>query len=163
MMNSDSIGLIKKQFTWRTEKGEILTLPQMKTSHIFNCFKMAFNHVAVHYKGTPIRFTKQWPDYHKKAKKNPKQLAWLTWVFHTVLETRKDMSLSDRLAYNQIMDQIYSNPNFKDDLKKLPKPQRKISKNSLEELVKPFDTTVGMSNGNDITEHQLDLVELDIY
>ena len=152
MMNPETEALIKEQFEWKTQTGEILTLPEMETSHIFNCFKMAFNHVAFHYNGTPIRFTKQWGTYHRIAQEDPKQLAWLTWVFHTVLEQRDDMNFADKWSYKKIMDQIYDNSDFKNDLQKPPETTSRLHHDSRKALEGHFDHTVGMSNGNNWPE-----------
>jgi len=147
MMNPETEAEIKEQFIWRTQDGQRLTLSEMETSHVFNCFKMAFNHVAVHYGGTPIRFTKEWPSYHKIAKEDPKQLAWLVWIFHTVLEKRTDMVFADKWAYNRIMDQIYKNKGFKEDLQKRQEVKVRFFRSTTRALNAHLDHTVGMSNG----------------
>ena len=97
---------VKEVFRWRTMEGETLNLNQMKTSHIFNCLKMVFNHVAHVYGGTPVRFTRQWHNYFEMAQRHPQKLAYICWIFHMELQERDDMIFADKWSYKKIMDQI---------------------------------------------------------
>jgi hypothetical protein len=48
---------------WRTREGEILTPSEMKTSHLFNCVRMIFNHTAPDE--MKLRPFKHWPGWDR--------------------------------------------------------------------------------------------------
>ena len=50
-----------ENFHWRTQEGEVLTPPEMETSHIFNCVRMIFNHTAP--EEMKLRPFKHWPSW----------------------------------------------------------------------------------------------------
>lgn len=93
-------------FRWKTMEGNLLTLAEMKTSHIFNAMKMIFNHLAALHGGNPIWFEKKYIDYKEKAKTQPNYLAALILFFIQEIEQRKNLPDKYKTPYLQILNQI---------------------------------------------------------
>jgi hypothetical protein len=109
----------KEEFRWRTMRGEVLTIPEMDTPHIFNCAKMCFNHLAEQHGGTPVQFTKKYSDYKRKAKKDPKGLATLAMAFCLEVLQRGDLPIEYREPFEQIIRQIFPLDQIQPALKEL--------------------------------------------
>lgn len=97
---------IEKPFLWKTMDGEILTLAEMKTGHVFNSMKMCFNHLAAAWDARPVWHQHQYRDYASAARQEPGQLAWLVVMFIQEIEKRGDLPEKYREPYNEIVDQI---------------------------------------------------------
>jgi hypothetical protein len=95
-------------FQWKTMDGQILTLPEMKTSHIFNSMKMLFNHLAEVHGGEPVWFHKEYKDYIRKAMTpgDRDEMGLIVCVFITEIERRGDLPEQYREPYQQILHQI---------------------------------------------------------
>lgn len=93
-------------FRWRTMEGDIFTLPQMKTSHIFNSMKMCFNHLADTYGGRPVWFNHVYSDYRAYAESSPGGLAWLVVFFMREIERRGDLPKHMESPYSEIRNQV---------------------------------------------------------
>jgi len=107
--NSNTSELIvdwKKDFKWKTMKGEILTLDEMKNSHIFNCFKMIYNHIAEKYKLPTVWFMQKYKDYKIKAVTIPKKLMMTMCIFIKEIEERGDLPEKYILPYSCIIDSL---------------------------------------------------------
>lgn len=87
-------------------EGEILSLDEMSTKHIFNSMKMAFNHLADTHGGTPVWFTVQYREYREAAKDNPVQLARLVVFFIQEIQRRGDLPERYSEPFRLILEQI---------------------------------------------------------
>ena len=117
-----------KGFKWRTMEGEILTLKQMKTGHIFNSMKMIFNHVASAYRMPTIWFKHRYSDYQIKAATIPKNLVRQIYLFVTEIELRGDLPVKYREPYQEILSIIHSGC-IKDPEKLLCRKQIELKRN----------------------------------
>lgn len=98
-----------KEYRWKTQKGEVLTLSQMETSHIFNCMKMMFNHLASTYAGlTPVWFVHRYPGFKKQAEQIPMEIARHVVILVLEIQRRKDLPLRYYDPYKQILVQLSS-------------------------------------------------------
>jgi hypothetical protein len=88
----DSKGTTRESFRWRTMKNEILTIDEMKSSHIFNSLKMLYNHLAEIYNKPTYWFKKRYFRYIEGVKDN--------------LECVFERDFSDKEAHSYIADQI---------------------------------------------------------
>lgn len=95
-----------RPFLWRTMEGEVLTLDEMKTAHIFNSMKMIFNHLAKEWGGKPVWFTKQYGDYEVRAAADPATLAGVVVRFLQEIEKRGDLPARYVEPYRAIVDQL---------------------------------------------------------
>jgi hypothetical protein len=77
---------------WRTAQGEAITLGKMKTSHLFNCLKMFYNHLAEVYRMPIYYFTRKYAEYHYLAINDPFRLIDMSKIFIKEIDKRKDMS-----------------------------------------------------------------------
>lgn len=98
---------LTKSFLWRTMEGEILTLAEMDTKHIFNSMKMIFNHLAQEFNAQPVWFNHRYSDYQHSAARNPEGLAWQVLVFIAEIESRGDLSTKYAEPYQTICEQVF--------------------------------------------------------
>lgn len=105
----EDIDLTASGFRWRTAEGEVLTLQEMDTKHIFNSMKMCFNHLAEQFGGRPVWFNRQYGDYQRMAEEMPDLLAAITVFFVEEIERRKDLPEKYKHPYQQIVAQIKGN------------------------------------------------------
>lgn len=98
--------LKRQDFRWRTMDGDILTLDEMATKHIFNSMKMCFNHLAAAWGAKPVWFVKHYGDYASAAVREPRQLAWLVVFFILEIDRRGDLPERYSEPYQQIKDQL---------------------------------------------------------
>lgn len=96
----------REQFLWQTMEGEVLSIDQMKTGHIFNSMKMLFNHLAAEWGGKPIWFRQEYTDYREKAKGSPSYIACLIVFFISEIERRQDLPAKYVGPYHDIISQI---------------------------------------------------------
>ena len=73
-------------FRWRTMEGEILTLGEVDTKHVFNAMKMIFNHLAAAHGGSPVWFVHLYTDYQARALVEVEPLAALVVFFVEEIE-----------------------------------------------------------------------------
>lgn len=97
---------IAEGFLWRTMEGETLALSEMETSHVFNCMKMVFNHLAKVWGGRPVWFTKEYGDYTEGAARDPARLAGLVVFFMAEIIRRGDLPEKYVEPFRAIVDQI---------------------------------------------------------
>lgn len=97
-------------FRWRTMEGEVLTLAEMSTKHIFNSCKMVFNHLAEEYDGEPVWFQHRYGDYQRGARGAPERLVALVVFFIQEIERRKDLPEKYVEPYQAMLRQLVDNP-----------------------------------------------------
>ena len=102
----EHINLTPDGFRWRTADGEVLTLREMETKHIFNSMKMCFNHLAAVHGGTPVWFNHPYGDYEDMARDRPELLAAIAVFFHEEIERRGDLPLKYQHPYRMILQQM---------------------------------------------------------
>lgn len=100
------VDLTRDGFRWRTMEGDILTLAEMETRHIFNCFKMCFNHLAAAWGGKPVWFTKKYKDYAQHGRMAPQYLAALVVFFMEEIDRRGDLAPFYLAPYQAMVNQI---------------------------------------------------------
>lgn len=105
--------VIARPFLWRTMEGEVLTLEEMDTKHVFNSMKMIFNHLAEQFNATPIWFNHQYGDYQRGAVANPSGLAYLVLFFIAEIERRGDLLARYREPYAAICGQVFGQMKLK--------------------------------------------------
>lgn len=89
---SPSRGVVRSSaMLWRTKEGEIITIEDMDSKHLFNSMKMIFNHLAMMWGGRPVWFTKQYSDYVQGAVTGPEELARQVMVLMRELDRRTDL------------------------------------------------------------------------
>jgi hypothetical protein len=93
-------------FRWCTSEGQILTLQEMDTKHIFNCMKMCFNHLATLHGGEPVWFTRVYLDYLQHAALSSGQLVGLVVFFAEEIERRGDLPSKYWAPFTEIMRQV---------------------------------------------------------
>lgn len=116
------------QFRWRTSEGDVLTLSEMETSHIFNSMKMCFNHLAQVWGGRPVWFVQEYPDYFDHAVAAPSALAGVVVLFLAEIGRRGDLPEKYIEPYRAIVEQI--TPRLDPGQRLLlpaPGPRRRIS------------------------------------
>jgi hypothetical protein len=96
----------KTAFLWRTMEGEVLTLEQMETKHLFNSMKMCFNHIAEVYGGRPVWFKHSYSDYFERARLEPVTVAGYVVIFMKEIDRRGDLPAKYHAPYADIVSQI---------------------------------------------------------
>lgn len=96
-----------RSFRWQCMDGRVLTLEEMKTSHIFNSMKMVFNHLAEAHGGEPVWFLRHYDEYDIACAENPQTHAELVMFFILEIERRGDLPDKYRDPYSQIVEQIF--------------------------------------------------------
>jgi len=97
---------IIKNFKWKTMEGQVLTMSEMETGHIFNSMKMIYNHIAEQYGCQLVWFTKKYPGYNEKARHDPKKLAMVVALFCYEIERRGDLPNKYFFPYWEIVNAI---------------------------------------------------------
>lgn len=108
-----SAALMKRPFLWRTMEGEVLTLAEMETKHIFNSMKMVFNHLAEEFGADPVWFVHTYRDYQHRANHDPDALAYQVLTFIAEIEARGDLPEKYRVPYLLITEQVFGPMKFK--------------------------------------------------
>jgi hypothetical protein len=93
-------------FRWRTMDGEILTLEEMSTRHIFSAMKMLFNHLAAEYGGDPVWFNHVYATYQGMSKREVRKAAATIVYFIQEIERRGDLHEKYQVPYMQIYNQV---------------------------------------------------------
>lgn len=93
-------------FRWRTMDGQVLTLDQMDTKHLFNSMKMVFNHLAAQHGGRPVWFQQQYGDYHEACREHPQTQAALVVMFLKEIDRRGDLPEKYAQPFAEIKEQI---------------------------------------------------------
>lgn len=94
---------LKNIFRWKTAKGELLTLAEMDTKHIFNAMKMIYNHLAEAYELPTVWFMNQYSDYTVYAEEIPQELALQICLFLNEIEDRGDLPEKYQKPYEDIL------------------------------------------------------------
>jgi hypothetical protein len=102
----DFLKEIATDFRWTTREGKQLRIEEMETSHIFNCVKMLFNHVAEAWGGHPVWYTKRYTDYAFRARQVPDHLMLQLCLFVWHIEQRGDLPEQYRLPYQRMIVQL---------------------------------------------------------
>lgn len=87
-------------------EGEILSLDEMDTKHIFNSMKMIFNHICEVYGIPTVWHQHRYRDYIIKSHIIPKKLARQIHLFISEIERRGDLPSKYHEPYRQILDTI---------------------------------------------------------
>lgn len=96
----------KLDFRWKTMSGDVLTLSEMKTGHIFNSMKMIYNHLASSLDLPTIWFVHEYSDYHLWSKTIPKKIAKTMLLFIYEIEKRGDLPEKYKQPYSIIIGVI---------------------------------------------------------
>lgn len=93
-------------FRWRTMDGEILTIEEMSTRHIFNSMKMLFNHLAAEHGGDPVWFNHVYATYQGQSVREVRKSAQTVVFFIEEIERRGDLPDKYKVPYMQIYNQV---------------------------------------------------------
>ena len=89
--NDEKLEELIKTFVWTTSEGEKLRLREMETSHIFNCMKMEFNHLAKTFNLPTVWFqNKYWDKYYEAEKMTYKTFQTIV-IFVYEIERKRDL------------------------------------------------------------------------
>lgn len=105
--NRDTYRELSKVIIWNTITGsEGKTVKDMATSHIFNCLKMMYNHLAVIAGGPQIMFTKEHPQLYEYWKKDSKSMIKWMKIFIVEIDDRADLRGPRNTAYAFIKEML---------------------------------------------------------
>jgi hypothetical protein len=105
-MTIKKLNKIKKSFRWKTMQGEVLTLDEMDTKHVFNSLKMCYNHLADRFNKPVFWFNNKYSDYIDMAIHDPDKLALICVVFLLEIEKRTDLPIKYNWIYRKIKENI---------------------------------------------------------
>ena len=97
---------LRNNFRWRTMEGDVLTLDEMDTKHLFNSLKMIYNHLAARHGKETVWFNNIYSDYLDAAVVIPEKLALDIIVFYQEIENRNDLPEKYWEAYEKIIEQL---------------------------------------------------------
>jgi len=92
-----------RRFRWHTMEGDILSLREMETRHIFNCLKMYYNHFADRHGLPTIWFNKTYMNLLELAQDEPLPLLKTMALFIYEIERRDDLHPTYVKPYFEIM------------------------------------------------------------
>lgn len=95
-----------KEWRWKTAIKQYLTLQQMETDHIFNSMKMLYNHLADELGEETVWFSQEYVGFSLMAVESPDWMAFHILLFIKEIESRGDLSLKYRGAYEEIVSRI---------------------------------------------------------
>lgn len=104
---------------WTTREGKRLPITEMKTSHLFNAMKMAFNHLAEIHGGQPIWFQHRYEDYMQKSSADPSRLAQMVLLMLVEIETRRDLPPAYEQPLKMIIAQIRDSQRLSEGTKQI--------------------------------------------
>lgn len=81
----------REDFLWNTMEGECVSIDEMDTKHIFNCFKMIFNHLAETYNLPTVWHQHRYGEYLVRAVEAPEDLVIQLQFFYLEIERRSDL------------------------------------------------------------------------
>jgi hypothetical protein len=101
------IPAITRPFRWKTMTGQVLSLDEMETSHIYQSMKMIFNHLAEAWGGDPVNFTRHHRVYQKVCREKPVAHAELVVMFLKEIDRRGDLPEKYWSDFEAIKCQIF--------------------------------------------------------
>lgn len=119
-MNKKELEDYIENFRWHTQEGEVLTMDEIKTAHMFNCMKMYYNHLADEIGLPTFWYVQKYDDHHERAKKIPKDMARVVLAFIYVIEQRK------KLKTFEVMDPEFPDAGYGRWPNKYDEPYEKI-------------------------------------
>jgi len=100
--------IVNDNFEWQTMDGHILTLEEMDTSHIFQCIRMFYNHLALANKWPSVgQNIKYYGDYKTYAIHRGGELMLLMMFFMQEFENRKDKTAEEKGLYFLIREYLW--------------------------------------------------------
>jgi hypothetical protein len=107
----DKIGMLddlndEYGFIWSTMDGTHLRIYQMETSHIFNCAKLLYNHLADAYGLPTVWFKKRYADFAERAREIPDRELYSMLCFIKEIEKRKNLPEKYHKPYMDILANI---------------------------------------------------------
>ncbi len=95
---------IDPRFLWQTQEGEVLRVQDMQTSHIWNSFKMVWNHrVSPEYRIIPFK------KYKGIDKMSSARVKWIVQNLVNELGNRDDLTPFMKKTLAQIVQWLMSN------------------------------------------------------
>ena len=96
----------KQNFKWHTQDGQILSLDEMDTKHIFNSMKMYYNHLARQAGFPEIWFMHEYGDHYLRLHRFADAYAKVIVIFVHEIETRGDLPEKYHEPYYRIIQVI---------------------------------------------------------
>jgi hypothetical protein len=99
----------KRGLYWVTQRGEYMHITEMKTSHMFNAFKMLFNHMVSSHQPNDLHrvgFTVFHFGIEQWCRKQADNVIPYLCAFANLLMQRGDMSDSHKTMFQEIMSQL---------------------------------------------------------
>lgn len=103
----DTYRELSKMVVWNAvteNKGQ--SIKEMATSHLFNCLKMMYNHLAMIVGVPRIMFSKEHPQLYEYWKKDPKSMIKWMKIFIVEIDDRKDLRGPSNTAYAFIKEML---------------------------------------------------------
>ena len=105
-MTRTDLNTLMHDYRWETMEGEVLTLDQMKTPHVFNAMKCLYNPLAQLYGIPTVWYVQKHPGKRFEALTNPKLMARYIMAFIFIIETRGDLPAKYLQPYNLIVNYL---------------------------------------------------------
>ena len=98
---------LSKMVIWNAVTGSKgRSIEEMATSHLFNCLKMMYNHLAIIVGVPRIMFSKEHPQLYEYWKKDPKSMIKWMKIFIVEIDDRKDLRGPSNTAYTFIKEML---------------------------------------------------------